>query len=93
MFGAIVIIMSMIFLDVNKMRGFQYRPLNKIAFYCFVAIFLGLLVLGAKHVESPYIELGQILTALYFLYFLLVIPVISYLESNMLIKNISFKKD
>jgi ubiquinol-cytochrome c reductase cytochrome b subunit len=88
MFSAILIILSMIFLDVNKMRGFQYRPLNKIAFYCFVGIFLGLLVLGAKHVESPYIELGQILTLLYFSYFLLIIPFVSYIENNMMKRNI-----
>jgi ubiquinol-cytochrome c reductase cytochrome b subunit len=91
MFGALLIIMSMIFLDISKMRGFQYRPLNKIAFYCFCATFIGLLVLGAKHVESPYIELGQILTLAYFLYFLLVLPLISYIENNMLMKNISKK--
>jgi ubiquinol-cytochrome c reductase cytochrome b subunit len=88
MFAAILIIMSMIFLDLNKFRGFQYRPISKIAFYCFCAIFLGLLVLGAKHVESPYIEFGQICTLLYFLYFLLFVPVISYLENNIVRLNI-----
>ena len=70
MIAAIFILISMIFLDTSKVRGFQYRPLSKVAFYCFCAIFLGLMVLGAKHVESPYIELGQIFTLLYFLYFL-----------------------
>jgi ubiquinol-cytochrome c reductase cytochrome b subunit len=88
MFGALLIFISLAFLDVNKMRGFQYRPISKIAFYSFCAIFLGLLVLGAKHVESPYIELGQILTLAYFLYFLLVIPFVSYIENNMLSRNI-----
>ena len=91
MFGALLIFISMIFLDVNKMRGFQYRPISKIAYYSFCAIFLGLMVLGAKHVESPYIELGQSLTLAYFLYFLLVIPFVSYIESNMLSKNILSK--
>jgi ubiquinol-cytochrome c reductase cytochrome b subunit len=91
MFGALLIFISMIFLDVNKMRGFQYRPISKIAYYSFCAIFLGLMVLGAKHVESPYIELGQSLTLAYFLYFLLIIPFVSYIESNMLSKNILSK--
>ena len=91
MFGALLIFISMIFLDVNKMRGFQYRPISKIAFYSFCSIFLGLMVLGAKHVESPYIELGQSLTLAYFLYFLFVIPFVSYIESNMLSKNILSK--
>jgi len=40
------------------------------------------MVLGAKHVESPFIELGQLLTLSYFLYFLIIIPFISYIENN-----------
>jgi len=88
MFSALLIILSLIFLDLNKFRGFQYRPLSKIAFYSFVAIFLSLMVLGARHVESPYIEFGQISTLLYFLYFLLFIPVISYLENDIVKLNI-----
>ena len=88
MFSALLIILSLIFLDLNKFRGFQYRPLSKIAFYSFVAIFLSLMVLGARHVESPYIEFGQISTLLYFLYFLLFIPVISYIENDIVKLNI-----
>jgi len=90
MFLAILIILSMIFLDLNKFRGFQYRPLSKIAFYCFCAIFLSLMVLGAKHVESPYIEFGQTCTLLYFLYFLLFIPVISYIENDIIKLNVKY---
>jgi len=88
MFAAILIIISMVFLDLSKTRGFQYRPLSKLFFYYFIAIFLGLMILGAKHVESPYIELGQIFTLLYFSYFLIVIPSISYIENNSIIHNI-----
>ena len=82
MFSAILIIISMIFLDTNKIRGFQYRPISKVTFYIFIAIFIGLMILGAKHVESPYIELGQTFTLIYFLYFLLVTPFISYIENK-----------
>jgi ubiquinol-cytochrome c reductase cytochrome b subunit len=85
MFAAILIIISMIFLDVNKIRGFQFRPLSKILFYYFCAIFVGLMILGAKHVESPYIELGQLLTLLYFSYFLIIIPFVSIIENNITI--------
>jgi ubiquinol-cytochrome c reductase cytochrome b subunit len=81
MFAAILIIMSMIFLDINKLRGFQFRPLNKLTFYAFGATFLGLMVLGAKHVEDPFITFGQILTGFYFLYFIALVPYISALEN------------
>jgi ubiquinol-cytochrome c reductase cytochrome b subunit len=39
--------------------------------------------LGAKHVESPFIELGQISTILYFSYFILAVPIISVLENTL----------
>jgi ubiquinol-cytochrome c reductase cytochrome b subunit len=88
MIASILIIISMIFLDTSKVRGFQYRPLSKIAFYSFVAVFLGLMVLGARHVESPYIELGQIFTLAYFLYFLLLIPGVAFIENNFVKLNL-----
>jgi ubiquinol-cytochrome c reductase cytochrome b subunit len=89
MVAAILIIMSMIFLDVNKTRGFQFRPLSKINFYIFIAIFLALLILGAKHVETPYIEIGQLFTLAYFSYFLIIIPVVSHIENLAIINYIS----
>ena len=87
MFSALLIIISMNFLDVHKFRGFQYKPLNKVVFYIFITIFLSLMILGAKHVESPYIELGQIFTSLYFMYFLVFIPFLNFLEYNLESKN------
>src|SRR6202000_2891793 len=81
MFSAIFIIISLSFLDFNKIRGFQFRPLSKFAYYLFGVVFLGLMFLGAKHVESPYIEYGQLHTIIYFLFFLFIIPSISYLEN------------
>jgi ubiquinol-cytochrome c reductase cytochrome b subunit len=37
--------------------------------------------LGAKHVESPFIEFGQISTVLYFSHFLIIIPAASLVEN------------
>jgi ubiquinol-cytochrome c reductase cytochrome b subunit len=85
MFSAILIILTMIFLDVSKIRGFQFRPVSKIFYYIFGAIFIGLMVLGAKHVESPYIEYGQFHTIAYFSFFLIIVPFISYFENNSII--------
>jgi ubiquinol-cytochrome c reductase cytochrome b subunit len=39
--------------------------------------------LGACHVETPFIELGQISTALYFSYFIFIVPVVSILENTL----------
>jgi ubiquinol-cytochrome c reductase cytochrome b subunit len=84
MFAALVILVSMPFTDLSRSRGIQFRPLSKIAFYIFVANFLILMQLGAKHVESPFIEFGQISTVIYFSYFLIIIPVLSLLENSLI---------
>ena len=83
MFAAIVALLVMPFSDLSKIKGMPFRPLSKIAFYIFVANFLILMQLGAKHVESPFIEFGQISTGLYFLYFILVIPFVTLLENTL----------
>ena len=91
MFSAILILLVMPFTDLSRSRGIQFRPLSKIAFYIFIANFLILMQLGAKHVESPFIEFGQISTIIYFSYFLVIVPVTSLLE-NSLIELSIFKK-
>nr|YP_010743665.1 apocytochrome b [Diaporthe sojae]WET30411.1 apocytochrome b [Diaporthe sojae] len=58
--------------------------ISKIAFFVFVANFLILMQIGAKHVEDPFILLGQISTILYFGHFLFIIPGISILENTLI---------
>jgi ubiquinol-cytochrome c reductase cytochrome b subunit len=82
MFAAIVILLVMPFTDLSRSRGIQFRPLSKIAFYIFIANFLILMQLGAKHVESPFIEFGQISTVLYFSHFVIIVPLISLIENT-----------
>ena len=84
MFAAILALLIMPFTDLSKLRGMQFRPLSKIAFFIFVANFLILMQLGAKHVESPFIEFGQISTVLYFAHFLIIVPFITLLENSLI---------
>jgi ubiquinol-cytochrome c reductase cytochrome b subunit len=83
MFSAILVILAMPFTDLSRSRGIQFRPLSKIAFYIFVGNFLILMQLGAKHVESPFIEFGQISTVIYFGHFLIIVPLISLIENSL----------
>lgn len=87
MFSAILILLVMPLTDLSRSRGLQFRPLSKIAFYIFVVNFLILMQLGAKHVESPFIELGQISTILYFSHFLIIIPVVTLIENSLIELN------
>lgn len=89
MFSAILAIMLLPSTDLGRTKGLQFRPLSKIAFYIFVANFLVLMQLGAKHVESPFIELGQISTVLYFSYFIIIVPAVSIIENTLV--DISLK--
>ncbi len=84
MFSAILILLVMPLTDLGKNRGIQFRPISKIFFYIFIANFLILMQLGAKHVESPFIEFGQISTILYFSHFLIIVPLVSLVENTLI---------
>ena len=92
MFSAILILLVMPFTDLGRSRGIQFRPLSKIAFFVFVANFLILMQLGAKHVESPFIEFGQISTVIYFAYFLIIVPLVSLVENTLVELAVTKKK-
>ena len=83
MFTSMLSLLAMPITDLSKLRGIQFRPLSKIAFYIFVANFLILMQIGQKHVETPFIEFGQISTILYFSHFFVIMPVISLIENSL----------
>jgi len=87
MFSAILIILVLPITDLSRNRGIQFRPLSKIAFYIFVANFLILMQLGANHVESPFIEFGQISTVLYFSHFVVIVPFVTLIENTLIELN------
>jgi ubiquinol-cytochrome c reductase cytochrome b subunit len=92
MFSAILAIMLLPVTDLGRSKGLQFRPLSKIAFYVFVANFLVLMSLGAKHVESPFIEFGQISTVLYFVHFIFIVPFVSLIENTLGDLSLEIKK-
>jgi ubiquinol-cytochrome c reductase cytochrome b subunit len=92
MFAAILALLIMPFTDLSKLRGNQFRPLSKIVFFIFVANFLILMQLGAKHVESPFIEFGQISTVLYFAHFVIIVPFVTLLENSLIDLSLSESK-
>lgn len=87
MLAAILIILALPLVDLGRTQGLQFRPLSKLVFWIFVVNFLILMQLGAKHVESPFIEFGQISTVLYFSHFLIIIPLISLIENVLISIN------
>jgi ubiquinol-cytochrome c reductase cytochrome b subunit len=84
MFASLLALLALPKADLGLTKGLQFRPLSKIVFYIFVINFLILMQLGAKHVESPFIEFGQISTAIYFGYYFVIMPAVSVLENTLI---------
>nr|UAM95667.1 cytochrome b [Coreamachilis coreanus] len=73
---SILILMILPFFSTTKFRGMQFYPLNQILFWSMLTIVMLLTWIGARPVEDPYIITGQILTVLYFSYYLMA-PILS----------------
>lgn len=81
MFSAILILLILPLTDNSIIRGNTFKIISKLFFFLFVFNFILLGILGSCHVEVPFIQIGQITTFLYFAYFLIFIPIISYIEN------------
>ena len=80
MFGAIIVVAILPWLDRNPIRSLRHRPIAKWFFVSFVITALLLGFLGAKPAEGWYITASRLLTGYWFLYFLVIVPVLSRIE-------------
>nr|UEK75528.1 cytochrome b [Eupeodes confrater] len=80
---SIAILMIMPFYNLSKFRGIEFYPINQVLFWMMVSIVILLTWIGARPVEDPYILIGQLLTVLYFMYYL-INPLISKWWDNLL---------
>src|ERR1700754_538366 len=87
MFGAIVILVFLPWLDTARTRSSKYRPLAKQFFWIFVVVCVLLGYLGAQPPEGIYVIAGRILTVMYFAYFLVVLPLLSRIEKPRPVPN------
>ena len=84
MFGSLFILLILPLTDLSRIRGSQFRPAMKLFFWFFVVNFVILLWIGSQHPTSPYVEIGQISTAFYFLWFLVIVPVLGISENTIM---------
>nr|YP_010535712.1 cytochrome b [Ornithodoros tabajara]UYB78650.1 cytochrome b [Ornithodoros tabajara]UYB78663.1 cytochrome b [Ornithodoros tabajara] len=68
---SILIIISLPFSTKPKFKSSSNNPLKKFLFWVFVNTFLLLTYIGACPVEPPFITIGQILTLMYFTFYLI----------------------
>ena len=80
MVSAIAILGLLPWLDRSKIRSCIFRPMHRQWFLIFVLNFFLLMYIGAMPATGIYVILGQIGTAYWFAYFLLIVPINSIFE-------------
>ena len=81
MFGAIAILFVLPWLDKSPIRSGKFRPMFKIFFW---VLFIDCLVLGyvgGKPAEGVYLTVGRVATIWYFIHFLIVLPLLTFIET------------
>ncbi len=79
MFGSILILFVLPWIDRSPVRSAKFRPIYKQFFWIFLADCILLGYIGAKPPEGMFLIIGRIATAYYFLHFVIVF-VLSYVE-------------
>ena len=87
--GSILVLMLIPYINTSDIRNTTYRPIFKFCFWFFVADFIFLTWIGQKPVRNTFIFFGQLATIYYFLFFLVLIPVVGIIES----KLVHYKSD
>jgi len=87
LFGSILILAFLPWLDTSKVKSATYRPLYKLFFWVFVAVCILLGWLGSKPAEGGYVIASRILTALYFIHFIVVLPLLGLIETPKPVPN------
>lgn len=72
---SILILITLPFSNVRIINSCKFYFINKFLFWRYITSFIILTWLGAQLIESPYIQLTQVFTYLYFNYFIIIIPI------------------
>ncbi len=81
MFGSILILLFIPWLDTSRVRSARYRPLFKWFLLLFFLAVIGLGYLGGKPPEGAYVWWARALTFYYFVFFLVIMPVVGVMET------------
>ncbi len=87
LFGAIVILAFLPWLDRSKVKSAKYRPLYRLFFWLFVAVCLALGWLGSKPAEGNYVLFSRLFTFWYFFHFVGVLPLLNRFETPKPVPN------
>nr|QIJ94037.1 cytochrome b [Eremias arguta potanini] len=81
---SILILFILPLTHISKQRAMTFRPISQVLFWVLIADILILTWIGGQPVEHPFIILGQLASALYFLIFLFLFPFAAILENKLM---------
>jgi ubiquinol-cytochrome c reductase cytochrome b subunit len=87
MFGSIVLLFLVPWLDTSKVRSAVYRPWYKLFFWIFLADVVMLGWLGSKPPQGIYPTLALIGAIFYYVFFLVIMPILGLIETPRKLPN------
>src|SRR5208283_5425087 len=82
LFSAIVVLAVIPWLDRSPVKSAKYRPAYRFFFWIFVLVCIGLGYLGSQEPTQGLALIARILTFGYFAFFLIIMPVLSFMEKT-----------
>jgi ubiquinol-cytochrome c reductase cytochrome b subunit len=80
MFGSILVLFVLPWLDTSKVRSARFRPIYRQLIWVWVVAVIVLGVCGAHKPEGIWVVLSRVCTLYYFLHFLVILPILGKLE-------------
>lgn len=80
MFGSIIVLFFLPWLDTSPVRSARFRPIYRQVFWLLVLSAVALGVVGAHKPEGIWVVIGRIATLYYFFHFLVLLPVLGKIE-------------
>jgi ubiquinol-cytochrome c reductase cytochrome b subunit len=80
MFGSILSLFLLPYLDKSPVKSGKYRPVFKFFYWIFILNFIALGWLGGQVAEEPYVTLSRLTTMYYFGYIFVILPLLSKFE-------------
>nr|YP_010334356.1 cytochrome b [Polypedates mutus]QDK58663.1 cytochrome b [Polypedates mutus]UNH90304.1 cytochrome b [Polypedates mutus] len=81
---SIVVLLFVPLTNTSNQRSMMFRPMTKILFWTLVANTIILTWIGGQPVEDPFIVIGQLASGLYFIVFILLLPLMGTAENKLM---------
>ena len=81
--GAIAVLLLIPFNNTSDIRNTTYRPIFKVCYWILIASWIVLTWIGQCPVEDIFAFVGQVCTVYYYLFFIVLVPVVGKVESTL----------